>query len=62
MYLFVCHWEQLCKLTSWPYMYVYLFVGHREQLNQLTSWLDASQIYGSTQEEVSKLRDHTNHR
>lgn len=34
-------------------------VGAREQLNQLTSFLDASQIYGSSTQETSDLRDLT---
>ena len=30
--------------------------GPREQVNQITAWLDGSNVYGSDQDEATKLR------
>ena len=31
-------------------------LGPRDQMNQITSYLDASNVYGSTDDETSELR------
>ena len=46
-------------MTSAPYFknHLCMFSGKRQQLNAITAFIDASNVYGSSEEEMNHLRE-----
>ncbi|XP_076043152.1 salivary peroxidase/catechol oxidase-like isoform X2 [Oratosquilla oratoria] len=59
---FFKHHGQLCMefVRSFPTVNAKCTFGHREQMNQISAFIDASNVYGSTEEEVRELRTFKN--
>ena len=56
--LSTCYWlGTQCFINTISSFCLFYLIGQRQQLNLVTSYIDGSTVYGSTRDDVERLRD-----